>query len=441
VIGLPEGWATATLEELSGRGGLVTDGDWIESKDQDPQGDIRLIQLMDVGDGRFLDRSKRYVNRETSQRLRCTLLTAGDVLIARMPDPIGRACVFPRLAQDAITAVDVLVWRGGEDGAFSPWLVYALNSPKVRAIIQAGAGGTTRQRIAGGRLKALELPIPPLQEQRRIVATLDALVARSARARADLDRIPVLAARYKQAVLAAAFSGVLTVDLRGSGEWGRARIGEILDVATGMTPPKSDAGSYGGGIPFVKPGDLDQGEIYKTEDSLTAAGFSRARQLPAGTVLVSCIGNLGKTGILAVPGTCNQQINAILPNERFYPHFVHYWAQTLSSWLKDSSSATTIAIVNKSRFLCAEIPLTPRSEQKVIVSRLAIAFAEIDRLVAEAAAARRLLDRLDQAILAKAFRGELVPQDPADESASVLLDRIRSERGEATTHQRGRRKG
>jgi type I restriction enzyme S subunit len=78
-------------------------------------------------------------------------------------------------------------------------------------------------------------------------------------------------------------------------------------------------------------------------------------------------------------------------------------------------------------------------EQAEIVRRIDRAFAEIDRLTAEAAAARRLLDRLDQAVLAKAFRGELVPQDPADEPASVLLDRIRAERAAAPKAKRGRR--
>ncbi|MFM9597551.1 hypothetical protein ACKI1O_50540, partial [Streptomyces scabiei] len=88
-------------QSLAGADGLVSDGDWIESKDQDPEGDVRLIQLMDIGDGEFLDKSKRYLNAEAAARLRCTFLEPGDVLIARMPDPLGRACVFPGVGQRA----------------------------------------------------------------------------------------------------------------------------------------------------------------------------------------------------------------------------------------------------------------------------------------------------------------------------------------------------
>ena len=144
MTGLPNGWTTATLEELSGTDGLVTDGDWIESKDQDPAGDIRLIQLMDVGDGRFTNRSSRFLNDDTARRLRCTKLSVGDVLIARMPDPLGRACVFPGVGQEAVTAVDVLIWRAGKNGAVAEWLKYAVNSPEVRQQLALQAGGTTR---------------------------------------------------------------------------------------------------------------------------------------------------------------------------------------------------------------------------------------------------------------------------------------------------------
>lgn len=74
--------------------GLFVDGDWVESKDQDPDGDVRLIQLADVGDGVFRDRSSRFLTSEKAKELRCTFLEPGDVLVARMPEPLGRACIF-----------------------------------------------------------------------------------------------------------------------------------------------------------------------------------------------------------------------------------------------------------------------------------------------------------------------------------------------------------
>lgn len=180
---LPKGWAKAQLEELAGPSGLVTDGDWVESKDQDASGTVRLTQLADVGVGEFRNRSARFMTAEAAKRLNCTYLQPGDVLIARMPDPIGRSCIFPGLDQPAVTAVDVMVWRTDGRLASAEWLVRWINSPEVRAAMLAGAGGTTRQRVAGGQIKVLPLPLPPLAEQRRIVAKLDTLTARLARAR------------------------------------------------------------------------------------------------------------------------------------------------------------------------------------------------------------------------------------------------------------------
>ena len=92
---LPERWAWSFLAQA-----LVwdlTDGDWVESKDQDPDGEVRLIQLADVGIGDFKDKSARFLTSATAARLNCTYLSPSDVLIARLPSPLGRSCVFPGL--------------------------------------------------------------------------------------------------------------------------------------------------------------------------------------------------------------------------------------------------------------------------------------------------------------------------------------------------------
>src|SRR5471032_2313228 len=128
---LPHGWSEACVVDLAGRNGIVTDGDWVESKDQDPSGSVRLIQLADIGDGAFLSKSNRFMTEEAANRLGCTRLEPNDLLIARMPDPLGRACIFPGLPQAAVTVVDVLVWRPDAQtaGAAPRWLMHSINSP------------------------------------------------------------------------------------------------------------------------------------------------------------------------------------------------------------------------------------------------------------------------------------------------------------------------
>ncbi len=92
---LPNSWAVAPLGKLIAPNGIFTDGDWVESKDQDPNGEVRLIQLADIADSRFADKSSRFLTRQRADELNCTFLKNGDLMIARMPDPLGRCCIFP----------------------------------------------------------------------------------------------------------------------------------------------------------------------------------------------------------------------------------------------------------------------------------------------------------------------------------------------------------
>ena len=171
---LPSGWTSAPLDQLSPRS--LVDGDWIETKDQSEIGNVRLIQLADVGVGEFLDKSARFITEATEVRLNCTRLAPGDVLIARLPNPIGRACLFPDIGQPAITAVDVAILR--PDRNVDPgFLIHALNAPPTRSQIEAYGKGSTRFRVSTGHLKTVVVPLPPLAEQHRIVAKVDELMA------------------------------------------------------------------------------------------------------------------------------------------------------------------------------------------------------------------------------------------------------------------------
>jgi type I restriction enzyme S subunit len=205
----PAGWTTQSIERLVGEGGLMSDGDWIESKDQDPNGSVRLIQLADVGDGRFTNRSSRFLTQEAAERLQCTFLRPGDVLIARMPDPLGRACIFPGVEQNAVTAVDVCIWRPGRDAAAPKWLMHVINSPPVRSELELLASGTTRQRVSGGNLKRFELPVPPVAEQTEIIRRLDKLFDACGQPPQDAKRALALLDRLEQSILTRAFRGEL----------------------------------------------------------------------------------------------------------------------------------------------------------------------------------------------------------------------------------------
>lgn len=158
------------LLEILEKAEVFVDGDWVESKDQDPEGDVRLIQLADVGDGYYVNKSNRFMTSEKAAALKCTYLRPDDILIARMPDPLGRACLFPGDARQCVTVVDVCVVRPGPAGPDPRWLCQALNSPHVRKQIEQFTTGTTRMRISRGNLGRVELPVPPLAAQHEFTA-------------------------------------------------------------------------------------------------------------------------------------------------------------------------------------------------------------------------------------------------------------------------------
>jgi type I restriction enzyme, S subunit len=175
-LAIPSHWALTTVENTTRETGFFCDGDWVESKDQDPDGEVRLIQLADVGDGQYRDRSSRFMTKEAARRLNCSFLQSGDILIARMPDPLGRCCRFPGDSKPAVTVVDVCILRANATFFNPDFLVIAINCPRFRQLVSNQATGTTRSRISRSNLGMLPIPLPPLAEQKRIATKVDELM-------------------------------------------------------------------------------------------------------------------------------------------------------------------------------------------------------------------------------------------------------------------------
>jgi type I restriction enzyme S subunit len=159
--------------------------------------------------------------------------------------------------------------------------------------------------------------------------------------------------------------------------WQRTTLGVAFPTVTGNTPPKNNPDFFGNFMPLVKPPELIDTAIDEAEDGLSRSGAEVARIAPPNSILVSCIGNLGKIGLNTIPVAFNQQINAIFPDEgRALPSFMFY--QTLSCSFKEQleslASGTTVPIVNKSKFNSIEIVLAPLPEQHRIVAILDEAF-------------------------------------------------------------------
>lgn len=299
----------------------------------------------------------------------------------------------------------------------------------------------------------LSAPVPPLAEQKRIVAKLDALGARSARARKELERIDALVARYKQAVLSKAFSGELTKDWRTESMASPSfrRLDGILEVPirNGLSVKGSDTPP---GVRALKLSALREMTVNMLDVRYLPISMERAGRfiLEAGDILISR-GNGTKelVGISALVPTHTEK--TIFPDTAFrvrinqqsaLPQWLCYiWNAPQCREQIEKTAKTTAGIwkISQKDLSIIELFLPSLPEQREIVRRIESAFDKIDRLAGEAKRALALVGRLDEAVLAKAFRGELVPQDPNDEPASVLLERIRAERTAAPKPQRGRK--
>lgn len=193
--------------------------------------------------------------------------------------------------------------------------------------------------------------------------------------------------------------------------WVWVRLGAIAEIVTGGTPSKKHPEYYGGNFPFYKPSDLDQGRLtYDASEYLSEEGKKVSRIIPKNSTAVCCIGSIGKCGYLMCEGTTNQQINSAIPKINSLCLYYYLCTENFVQELLSMASATTIAIVNKSKMESCAFPLPPLSEQQRIVERIEELFAKLDEAkerlqeVADSFAVRKA------AILHKAFTGELTQQ-------------------------------
>jgi len=294
------------------------------------------------------------------------------------------------------------------------WLIMCLSASVIQNQIEILTTSVAQPKLAIQRIQEFQVPLPPLAEQHRIVARIE-------QAFSALDTIDTLQSQYadnltvlKAKLLDAAIQGKLTDQLPEDGtaedlsrqiqsqkqtliqagklkkekplaiitadeipfeipaNWKWVRIGSIGITVTGGTPSKAHPAYYGGSYPFFKPSDLDAGRhITKASEYLTEAGKNVARQLQQGSILVCCIGSIGKAAIIDTDGTANQQITALTPLESDSDYLLYAIASgAFQHQLEQGSRATTVSIINKSKFDNCILPLPPLAEQKRIASKL-----------------------------------------------------------------------
>jgi type I restriction enzyme S subunit len=443
---LPAGWTLAPLTDLISVEGVFIDGDWVESKDQDPLGEVRLTQLADVGDASWLDRSDRYLTRDAAERLRCTYLEGGDVLVARMPHPLGRSCIFPGAERPCVTVVDVAIIRPGAGSVDPRWLMHTINSPAVRSAIDGMQSGTTRKRISRKNLGKIVLPIPPIAEQQRIVDELERRLSHVEAAANGLTSASKRLIAAKEAVL---WSLVLPgldrggatdalPDLPNGWEW--TVLGDVADIVGGVTKDtKREKDPSFVEVPYLRVANVQRGYLDLAEVSNIRVDPDKAKslRLEPGDVLFNEGGDRDKLGRGWIwegqVADCihqNHVFRARLHEPRLEAKFVSWVGNTFGkTWFEAAGKQTTnLASVNKTALKAFPIPVPPPGIATEIVAEAERRLSLIEAAERGVDANRHKTTSLRRSLLAIAYSGQLVSQDPADEPADSLLEHIRASR-------------
>ena len=260
--------------------------------------------------------------------------------------------------------------------------------------LQSKGRGATFKEVSKKIVEDLQIPLPPLDEQKRIAEILDKADALRAKRREALAQLDTLT----QSIFLDMFGDPAT-NPRG---WPVGALRSLGRVGTGGTPPSAKEGMFDGAIPFITPGDLESDQPIKR--TVTDAGAQASRTVGAGATLVCCIGaTIGKIGKSAVRSAFNQQINAVEWGERMHVEYgcavMRFFKPTIITW----GSSTTLPILKKSSFERIEIPVPPVTDQQEFARRI----ERVESVRATHRVALSTSNELFGALQVMAFRGDL----------------------------------
>lgn len=397
-------WQTSPLASVCT---VFGDGDWIESKDQSPEG-VRLIQTGNVGEGEFKDRVEkaRFVSHETFTRLRCSEIFPGDCLISRLPDPVGRACLVPETGERMITAVDCTIVRFDQTKVLPEYFAYYSQSGDYLSAVEREATGTTRRRISRARLGLVPIPLATLREQRRIVAILDEAFEAIAVAKANSEKNLQNARELFENVLQDTFDTDVAA-------WPVQRLGALCTHVTDGThnsPPYVETGvamldSKHIGDAF----DIDDSRAEKFISPEVDAQLAQRCKPGSGDILISSRGTIGKIAIVQAGQDFNIMGNMILLRlpQDVDRHFIAFYMLSRVAHIESIARGVAQKGLYLGQVRDYDVPVPPHDQQRLIAQRLRCLQLESARLSEVISRKLRALDDLKKSLLNQAFTGAL----------------------------------
>lgn len=443
---LPAGWTEFSIADLGGTVGGKTpsksvphywspaDIPWVSPKD------MKRPVLHGAEDS---------ISERATTEAGMTVLSPGTVLMVTRSGILAHTFPVALTATKVTINQDIKAVRPTRE-VVSRYLAYALKAYGPHILEGCSKAGTTVASVETELLESFKLPLAPLPEQQRIADKLDALLARVDACRDRLDRVPAILKRFRQAVLSTALDGALSAEWRAAqsrdqSDWRQTTIDEVADVGTGSTPLRSNPAFFDqAGTPWVTSAATGSDYIDAAAESVTPAAIAahRLKIYPPRTLLVAMYGEgktRGQVSELRIHATINQACAAVRVDEsKALTSYIKLALRAQYEQMRALAEGGNQPNLNLSKVKGIELRLPPKTEQVEIVRRVESLFALADAIEAKWQAAHAQVERLTPALLAKAYRGELVPQDPSDEPASALLARLRGGPGAAAAPPRKR---
>lgn len=329
------------------------------------------ITVSDMSNGKIDLNNIKYVPEEVIEQIKNYRIYKGEIFIS-VAGSLGLVGFVPseldgaNLTENANKLTNIRICP--------EFLKYVLESPIIQKEIKKEQTKNAQPKLALGRIKKLKFAVGSEKEVReisKILLTWDKGI--------DFKEKLI---EYKKEQKKGLMNNLLTGKIRlsnFSGKWEKVRLGNISTIVTGTTPPTKRQEFYGQNYPWVTPTDIQEEKyISNSERFLSESGLKKGRFIPKGSLLVTCIASIGKNAILKADGSCNQQINAILPSCNHSNEFLYYYLCFKKSYLEKLSGKSATPILNKKTFSNISFEIPKLEEQKAISKILSTIDEEIE---------------------------------------------------------------
>lgn len=432
---IPSHWGSAPIKyTVNSPYNSFIDGDWIESKVMVSDG-IRYLTTGNVGALKYKEQGSGFISESTFKELNCSEVFPGDILISRLNEPIGRACIVPDLGYRIVVAVDNVIYRPDTDLYDKQFLIYQMNCKPYADMANFIARGSTMSRVSRTTLGHFQLIVPPLIEQKIIASYLDKKCGEIDKAIATQEKRVELLKELRQNIITQAVTRGINPNapLKDSGvewigevpeHWEIKRIKHVINLLTDYDANGSFADiakncKVNEGEPYawmVRATDLEN-KRYGIVDGnnycdLSTYKYLAKSSLKANDILIAKRGEIGKSYLVPQcedPMTLAPNTYLLLTKKDVIDNiFFFNYLQSCGGVenLKILNKSTTLGALYKDDVKAMQIPVPPLSEQQEIVSYIEFQTARLDTSIEKAEHQIELLQELKQSIITEVVTGK-----------------------------------